>query len=550
MQGRIQYPGLSDWLSFRYVLSHGITPGRISVQTLPQNFTPVQVGSVRLVYGGVSIEIPDCRLDRVDFQVDGSGRQVISCEILDGRWKWRGGHISGRYNVRTKGGDNVENGTEKSPRELATLCLREMGVRSFEVKKMPNEARPYVDWDYSNPAKALADLCDGLNCTVVYQPSGKVSIERLGQGRGLSVNNLTTTGEINLAPPDGPKDLKFVGGPSLYQMDFDLDAVGEEPDGTIRRINNLSYTPVGGWSKDTIPNFLNVAKQFRELAQSSVYRMYRIVFVTPQFPPGKPQVAANEISTLEQILPLVNHQVEQDEMPDGSKQRRPPWVYGKFYKGEMTAKPTPPGNPNPDLNQVPADHYSRSFQLDTQRGIVRFGEPVYRYVTGQSGSDTQPARIKLRTAIKLRDSETRGLEHWEKLRGRDAKSQRALVIQRSDIAAEYYENFRTGRIVDNLADIEKQAGYYLDAAAENLRRFPGGSVQYVGFVPIEPDGAIRQVSWSVDGNGQAMTTASLNREQPGIDLSYEEKRLMERTLENLAKQRQQNQAAGGGANVP
>lgn len=551
MQGRLQYPGIPDWLSFRYVLSHGISPGRISVRSLPERSNPAVTGTARLVFGGVTIEIPDCRLDRIDFEVDDSGRQVARYEILDGRWKWRGGHISGRYNVRTKGGDSVESGTEKTPRELATLCLNEMGVRSFEVKRMPNQARPYVDWDYDIPAKALADLCDSLNCTVVYQPGGRVSIEQVGQGRGLSITNLSTSGEVNLVPPRLNEGLKFVAAPTLYQMDFELDAVGEELDGTVRRLNNLSYTPPGGWADEMIPGFPNVAAASRELAQQSVYRMYRIVFPTPLFPPGKPQVAANEIDRLEQILPLIPHQVEQDEFPDGSKQRRPPWVYGTFNKGTATYPTNPPNlPPNPDLNRAPADFYSRSFTLDRERGIVIFSEPVYDLDTSVQGFRTRQPRLNLRVAVTLRDSKTRGVERWTKLRGKDGKSQRALIVERSDIGLEYYENHRTGRVIDNLAEVEKQAGYYLDAARDNLQKFPGGSVQYAGFVPIAPDGAIRQVSWSVDGSGVATTLASLNREQPGEDMSFEEKRLFERMMENLAKQRQQQQAAGGGANVP
>ncbi|MFN3151379.1 hypothetical protein [Bremerella sp.] len=120
------------------------------------------------------------------------------------------------------------------------------------------------------------------------------------------------------------------------------------------------------------------------------------------------------------------------------------------------------------------------------------------------------------------------------------------MIHRRDIALEVKQDERTSRVRDNHDEVARQARFYLDQTIAQLRPQPIASAQYVGLQPIEPDGAIRQVSWRIDSDGlvASKTTASLNCEQLLLDASYEEKRLMEKVRQNLLWQQHTQQARG------
>jgi hypothetical protein len=61
--------------------------------------------------------------------------------------------------------------------------------------------------------------------------------------------------------------MEFVGGPLTFVTAVRLDAVGEDIDGSIVPIDDLSYTPVGGWGKSTPPYFWNVVLPAKWAAQ-------------------------------------------------------------------------------------------------------------------------------------------------------------------------------------------------------------------------------------------------------------------------------------------
>ncbi|MCC9608512.1 hypothetical protein LOC68_09900 [Blastopirellula sp. JC732] len=542
-EATFSYPGVGDFVEVRYTLAHGVSPGRITLRTLPGAADPAAIGAASFRYAGTQIAMPNCRVDSVTAETDYAGRSILRFEILDQRWAWKFGAISGEYNIRTHDGKSIQPGTEQTPRQLAQLCLDAMGEQG-DVAKMPDRLRPYVNWDYKVPALALADLADACGCRVVLKIGGKVAIEPAGQGAALSITPAAIAGEAVYDPPETPTSLKFVAAPSLYQVDFDLAPVAVEPSGEIVPLDDVSYAPPRGWKSEPLIDLGNVETSFRELAQSCVWKYYQI---QPKFTlPGDPKTKENVIERIEEVLPLLSHQVEADPLPDKTLRRRPPWVYGLFEKGASTYPQVRESqHPDPNLNDVPEGIYTRSFRVDHERGLVIFTEPVFLYRKVDADYEAHPARLKLRIACQRRDKKTRGVVRYEFSPQKRARQIAAQTIVRDDIAREVYVNHKTRKVVANEAEVKRQAEYYLAAAAKELQAAQPGTLTYDGFWPINPDGAIRQVSWSIGSGGRGVTIVSRNWEDELVEMSYRERRLLERMVEMSRTERRREQRGEG-----
>ncbi|TWT30725.1 hypothetical protein [Blastopirellula retiformator] len=539
------YPGISNFNEVRYTMSHGISPGRITVRGTLEDITPRTEGTAVFRYAGTAIQIPGCRVDSLQLETGGDGKTMIRAEIFDQRWRWRFGHISGEYNRRRRGGDEndpiaIEPDTKKTPQDLARLCLEAMGERRYDVSKMPNVSRPYVNWDYKLPAVALSELVDACGCRVVLKHGGQVSIEQAGVGAGLQINQAAISGEAVYDPPELPAALKFAAAPSKYQYDFRLEPMAIQPNGDVVSYVEADYIPPSGWETEPVLEMPNVEKKYRDLAKSCIWKVYRIMAGFQLN--GEPKTPENVIESIEEIL-LLNEQLEVDEFPGGLKERRLPWVYGQYDDGASTLPP-PPRNkvPNPNLNKEPKTLYRRGFTVDTERGLVIFSEPVHQWQFDKALNTNIaiPPVIRLRAAFHRRDIMTRGLIRFEHMRGKPARVKDTQVITRNDIGREAYVLYQPSggeKLITNETEVKKQAEYYLDAAQKELEAKQPGSLTYDGFAAIQPDGAIQQVTWSIGSDGRGATTASRNQELENADMSYREKQFIQRTVEGIKQDR-------------
>lgn len=310
MEAIVTYPGLSNIISFNYTRGHGISPGFAMITCTPQYDFPARMGTLRMQYGNFAYEIKDCITDNLSFTFDESG-QLWRLTMIDRRWKWRYGSISGRYNVRLPNGpvDKLDPRTEKTPGELIKLLLDAMGEADALVGQLPEFLRPSIYWDHANPAQELANLCDQFGMSIVLRADNRMAIfprgfaDLEGSSRTLEFppeGIIVDSGAYD--PPELPDTVKFVCGPSRFQTDLPLDAVGDDIDGLVKPINELSYAPkkrdAGGnltnqpdWSRGDIISFENVPLfnpgddyngalwynyvSPRELARASVFRKYR-----------------------------------------------------------------------------------------------------------------------------------------------------------------------------------------------------------------------------------------------------------------------------------
>lgn len=594
-QGLFHFPGISSILSGSFTLSHGISPSAAVITLPPQKNFAVKSGVLAITYGDTRIAFRNCRLDMASLQSDSSG-QIWTVRILDRRWMWAWGSVSGWYNKRKPSG-HIDTDTEKSPRELATLLLEAMGETVFDVGQLPDSVRPEVRWDYSNPAEELANLCDSLGCRVVLGTDDQVRICILGVGANLPISKVMSGG-YGFDPPEMPDSLKFVAAPTQYQMKFVLEAVGLDTDGIVKPIKDLSFNPSGvgetdGWAAqhpDTFQGLIGTTKAAaarRAFAMTSVFKWYRVKepatldWKVPRY--GK-------IKSINQILPLISELTEQ-ETPAGELLPRPrsAFVEGKFAMGV--------GDPETFVNMPLGTRYPGSFSLDKERGIVQFANPVYQFVQCETDlrntNDTAtivsagsfayfPANISLECVVNVHNYKNRSPDRYTKdlsltnqkygtgpkIVKRDDVALTVRATYRSLITAETYGitdittlgNVSVTTTYDRLdvrtneddtaaglngvgtKGVKSLATYYLEAEKAVFQPKESISYSYAGLIKISPDGAIHQVSWTV-GDGGATTQASRNSEFDLYVPSHDERR----TLEFLRAQKESLKSGGKNA---
>lgn len=593
LQGLATFPGVDQIISASITLGHGISPSTAHLTMVPQLTSIAEVGTLRFQLGDSVVEFFDCKADHGTYQRSESG-EYWQISLVDRRWKWRFGQISGRYNVWREDatlqtgapgsteGELIAN-TERTPRELAELYLEAMGEENYDVSALPNHTRPPVDHEYDNPAEALAELCDSLGCRIVLRLDNTVQIVRTGAAAALPTDFLLED-SMTVDLPEKPDKIAVVCGPSFYQVDFPLEAVGldrdsgtsEEPGETIRPLQQLSYKPPGGWGEIDLPLFANLATNadeedvsgLRSLATKSVFRYYRIAM--PVRVPGYEGSADGLVTRREQVLPLFDEQVSM-ALENHDSVPLPAAVFGVWYAGlddqentaaTLTAQGNSPAAAGPD-GKFKSAFYNRGFTLDAARGLVIFKEPVIRNLTPLAAKVTPaPAQLVLRAKCHVRNADTLALERYvrERETAGTALGTRTQYLLRDELAVthvpaydpETYPLELTGstdprlisEVITTTAQVDAACDHYIDAALEEYQTTEPRQVQAAGLYPIDLDGGIQQVTYQVGPSG-ATTTVARGSEPSSIASSHGERRRSEVARGTAAAARRSRGDAAG-----
>lgn len=556
-QGVAYFPGVQQVRSGSITVVHGISPGVATLEIAPQAGMIAEGGNLVFAYAGQQMQWRGCKIDQASFRRDSSGF-VVGLTIFDRRWRWAWGWISGQYNVRKADG-SIKKDTEKTPQELARLLFAAMGEQGYDVSQMPNDARPEIEWDGDVPAEALADLCDQLGCRIVPSLDDRFRILRAGVGAELPSGGEIEKG-MTVDPPERPDRIAIMGGKTEWQADFELEAVGEETDDSIKPIDELSYKPAGGWSEIDLPYMSAIENQdHRERAKRSVFKCYRIK--SPAVVPN----AAEKSYNLDQLLPIKDEQIEQQsQMVDGKEvlTRKPAMVYGVWFADldgtllNSAAKIQPPKDSTGGTDGDP-QIYRRDFTVDAQRGLVRFSDYVYRNTEdGESNTSREmvlkktagPAILRLRCTVCLRESKTRGWIRYGKQRATGGNYGTPMrVIRHDEIVLtsipRYTETYSVDGYETNMREVDRECDYYLDAAMLEYETEVPTTKRYLGLRRIELDGAIHQVTYSVGTSG-AFTTACRNTEDIDLVPPYKERRRLEKQRQSADRLKRLTQVLG------
>jgi hypothetical protein len=572
-QGLMSFPGIRQILSGSFSLQHGISPGIASITIAPQtNFTGLD-GPLAITYGNTVLTFPGCRLSENSFEYDDSGA-VWRLGIMDRRWSWKYGYVRGSYNLRWPNGQ-LNTTTEQTVPQLMAMCLDALQEQTYDLSDVPTLARPEVHWDYDGAAQALADLADQVGCRVVLGLDNKVRVQRMGNGIPLPATGNLMQASNSINPPTVPDAILFVAGPSRFEPNILLEAVGLDLDGVIRPVNQLTYRPLGGW--DSIDPWymggVSETTKARILAVQTVWRWYRIsqaplgIDGQPLKIPGYDQVILDR----KQLLPLedggVQTYIDNTEIvvqAQGGPQLVPvpknrlPLIWGLFSKrssdyslnvtifaDQKVGKTVVPSWTNP------LAEYKGSFQIDSAEGIVKFADPVFIYLPGPGGVGftISSASLSLRIACPIRDAAGKAPQRYTQVLQLAPPFSRggAEIVSHPEVQAAYWAELSggdngvkelqsniTSSVLPQVPPVQDEATYYLNATLAKYQTPQPQQGLYAGIVAISPDGAIQVVSWNV-GQGGATTRAARNSEMALAVIPFRERRMLER----LNDQRQQ-----------
>jgi hypothetical protein len=333
--------------------------------------------------------------------------------------------------------------------------------------------------------------------------------ERTTQSRSCQLAQDVSDVSMTFDPPELPAASIAVCGENLYQAELPLEAVGQDLDGSIRPINELSYRAASNWQFADL-DFMNEVTdpQARDLARATVFRWYR---VAAEFVDALPSDLVRADLMLNDILPLRSEQIETLDYAD-IESAKPAQLFGSWYE---PAQNITQENSVDSLQpvSVETDSYAKSalyrkpFDLDTARGIVMFREPVYR-LSGEVGEQTiQPAQLRLRTSFTIRAPATGVAYRYERARGQAGASRAATrFVSLADVSphwiVDYNADYSLAGVRHNLLNVHVAADDYLEFIERQVVIARPESVGYVGLKRIDLDGAIQQVTWSVGSAGQ------------------------------------------------
>jgi hypothetical protein len=352
-------------------------------------------------------------------------------------------------------------------------------------------------------------------------------------------------------PPNTPSSLTLVGGPAVYQGFIPLEAVGIDTDGSIKPINGLSYKPARGWGQENPELFPNITDPaVRPLLEKSVYKMWRIAL--PVQVPNPPNGDGNVITNINQVQ-LYDRLIETNWDPNDPAKTTPkkPEIWG-YYDSHFAQSPE---SPNSTL-QV----YKVGIEVDADRMLIVTQDKLYSMASSvvvegaiiPIGANYAPAKIQIKIAYSIRHDDT-----WEFYRfAQDMSLNSRLqtqpqIVHREEIftktIGQFDQNFTLAGFTDNTQsdNLKQEATYYLQAAAQEYIEQDSFDVPYAGIVPIQVDGLIQQVTYTIVSGpgGSTMTRASMATEHNPYVLPWGARRRAEQERADRASQKSGRRAA-------
>ncbi len=536
----VSWPGIESIESFSGTLSHGPGPSVFMITCYPQKKPPAKAGTLQFGEGRHKVILKDCIIDSASYRFDASG-DLISVNILDRRWRWSGGVIRGEWNRRSDGRGNIAAGqivgNKKNERELMQLCLDRLGERNVDLSAVGTKNYPEVKWDYDNPGQALQYLCDQFGYRIVLTTKDRIAICRANEGENLPGNYPYEGYGESLDTPELPDSVMVVGAPAIIQCDVELEAVGKETWGEWVPVNSLSYTPANGWSDepeddiaadgdDTTDAGLE-ARQQQGLARQYVYRAYRAKrFFTAKNDYLVKQNVSFDSTETDLFLPYVDRHLDINK-----KAHNDSYCWGKHKPRDGIAVDITGNNVNVSLKPLLSGtktHGQRvnvDFRVYDDGGelIVLFREPVFAV---DSDKVPLPATIYLRGYFTAHDKDTGGVVRhtdYDILYQPSDGVAKPLIVGLPELEKVFYINGKTSP-----ADISERTKYHLRAEIDKLKSRRPQQANYIGWHPIELDGAIQVISWEFGANGWSMSVSRNQDFGSATTISYAERQMYSR----------------------
>ena len=348
-----------------------------------------------LSFGTSRIVIRDCLADKsnVFLNTNGFSGTVV---FEDRRWRWsRYTRVSRHYNERNADGEII-NAARYGLRDILRDLFTQIGEGNVDVSRVRNDFYPEVDVECVEVDKLIAQLTSEFAYEVCLG-FGLEPVRVWPRGIGFpppSDGTVIMAASETLDPPTNPRYVQTCFGRSIAQARLKLLAVGLDTNGQVKPLNNLSYTPTDGWSREPVscPNVLDqYGAAAHRLAKQTVWRWYVIDTYadgTLNNPDG-----SGTLNDISQLLPLYDKLLEVQHSQTGQPHHPAPRVYGAHVAQAA---------PGIYVNTAIGAEIEIPFRLDRHRGIVQFERPVYQNTFGKAAAD-----VWLECSFSLRDVNTR-----------------------------------------------------------------------------------------------------------------------------------------------
>jgi len=555
-----------------FTLQHGVNPSR-GILRFRLNVTLQQFGTLTITDGTSTVNVTGCRVVRRVLSSSGRGRHW-ELTIEDSRWRWSENHapVWGQFNVQNTAG--IEYWSKKNAFDIGTMLFDALGETGYDCSALSTDDYPEFNWSAEPAAGALEQLASLYGLTVVPMFNGRFRLLPIGVGSMPPNDDRAMDFQNADEPKTIPDALVFEGGPTRWQQELILEPVGFESfqfQNVVKPIDQLSYTPATGWSKEDPKTFNGVSAEKRELAKACIWRMYRVKTpIVLKVPPAaiqngtkKGRLGSQQYQQLQsyftissssdmwRILPLLG---EQTAGAMSALTYEPPdhLVFGYFANQKHGTT-----NNDSDANIAAATAnfndpayqyflsspekyvYQGDFYVDTRNAVVKFSRPVYLWTrAGGTNTARTSAMLRLRTAVCLRDPDTHAFvsqQVWFPLTN-SSRQGVASIVKRDDV---YYwvapdASYAGG---DNAASFTASAMVSINAEANKYRNDPALSIPYKGFVfDVQLSGAIMSIEWRVSDRGDGTTSIDYLTERPDLRLTSQQLNRQTYVLSNAISQ--------------
>jgi len=414
---------------------------------------------------GTTITLTDAVLQDVS-TIDG----FTVYHLQDRRANLKGLSCNYEWNVPDAGGAVLSR--EKTPQDMASQLLDDMGETTYVVTAMPNDARPYIRGNGRLTRDVLDDLCDQLGCRIGLGLDNKIYVYRLGTGAALPSSSMQVNNTISYTLGNHPDNLGVAFSPTVYQTRLTLKAVELDTlavnDSFIDTAANLN-TPWAGFQQS-----LGASQDRLERSKYRFYRISNTSVEDMELPDGT-------------AVPFI-HQLElRDEKIDSmitptTFGPAPPQVFGKFFAGNYCG-----------VTHSGISRYPYPFRIHKEAQVVEFDRPVFR----TSGGDTLACdELYLETSFTFRQTagDLKRRVTSQAISG-DVARQDELINDR--MHARYIDTFDTDgshlQTANNTAAIDVLANSLIDAVEPAKLQRTAQVRQYRNLQNYAPDG----LNWQV-----------------------------------------------------
>ena len=489
------------------------------VKMVPQGSLP-NINNINLVVsdGVKTLTLTHCLIDRsrIDVTMNGHIQGIV---VLGRVWRWKYGALDGVYNIRNPDG-TIKDGTEKTPQELATLCFQALNEPVYNVAALPNDSRPFVNWQCADAYPELQKLCRTLGCTAgldIAANGGRVW--RIGVGASLIGGTEVQTNSYGVDWGDPPDNLIGCAGPTRVQSKLELEPVVLDGDGKIKTLDDptLSYTPVGGFGgKDPFdPLDADASETDRQLANATYLKWWRVKNQADgtQNVPG-----LGNVSSIEQILPLRDTLLESYDSGYGIYERP------AFLDGTVAIEIQPVMFENTDDHTV----IDVLFRIEKEAGIVITEVPLFK--VHEADQAFVAADVFLTTSYNVMRSDW-SFHQYKLERNLASNGTPDLPLRRPDLSLDLIARYQSdgetvASVDDNQGTIDTELNYALDGKQVEFASSDSGLRKYRSLVTHTVDGAISQIKIVVDKEtGFNMWVARNTEWLPGLPPRLEQLRM-------------------------